>query len=849
MLASHLYLIAIIYRSLEKALRVHDAACYGFRLKLRSPLPYLPDFLSTRNSDRCPEHFSRVAFFFFAALILHPAPAFCQTAAHPAQANMPSRNEIWMSGLKQESNSEWKYFRGEAKIQTSEILISADQIDYNSDTDWAYARGHVHMEHFSTGDKINADHAEYNLRTEEGKFYVVDGTAPAKIMTSPGVLTTSNPFSFKADWAERIQNRYILHHGFVTDCKMPKPWWTFQAPVFDIIPGERAIARHTLFRLRGVPILYLPYFFRPLGRNPRRSGFLTPNFGHSSFYGYMYGAGYYWAMSRSYDMTGVVQYFTQRGPAFTYDFRGKPNEVTDFNFNLYDVDDRGIPAGGGQRLKQGGLEFEITARTQILGFTGRLDYNYLSTYLFRQAFSYSFTSAISNQLTSVGFLQRHFEHDAYALDIDVDREQLYESITQLNQNQNQVIIQHMPSVEFFGRDQRILSGPLPVWFSFDATDGLLTRSEPTRTETLGSPSEFFRTGAVNRLDLRPRVATAFSFKDFSLEPSVTFGATAYGNSYAVNSTSYTPIGACGGYPSCPPNPTTTASLANANLFRKDADFMLDLRLPSIERVFTPPQWMHLGAKLKQVIEAEATYEYLTGIDQFERIIHFDATDIVSNTNQLTVSLTNRLYRKDKNGNVSEVLTWRLAQARYFDPTFGNAVIPGARNVVLATDEITPFAFLDGPRNYSPVVSSLIVNPYPFLSLEWHADYDPLRGKFVDNAYSASVRHGKYFGSLGETSISTNPVLVAQANQMLFGGGYGSANRKGWNAAVSVDYDLLLNRRLYEFIQTSYNTDCCGFSFQIRRINIGIRDENQYLFSFSVANLGTFGSLQKQERIF
>jgi hypothetical protein len=37
--------------------------------------------------------------------------------------------------------------------------------------------------------------------------------------------------------------------------------------------------------------------------------------------------------------------------------------------------------------------------------------------------------------------------------------------------------------------------------------------------------------------------------------------------------------------------------------------------------------------------------------------------------------------------------------------------------------------------------------------------------------------------------------------------------------------------------------------QLRRTNIGFRDESQYLFSFSVANLGTFGTLQKQERIF
>ena len=103
--------------------------------------------------------------------------------------------------------------------------------------------------------------------------------------------------------------------------------------------------------------------------------------------------------------------------------------------------------------------------------------------------------------------------------------------------------------------------------------------------------------------------------------------------------------------------------------------------------------------------------------------------------------------------------------------------------------------------------------------------------------------------MGETAISTNPLLVPQANQISFSGGMGNTNRRGWNAAAAVDYDVLLHKRLYELTQVSYNTDCCGFSFQLRRFNIGVRDENQYLISFSIANIGTFGTLQKQERIF
>jgi LPS-assembly protein len=803
-------------------------------------------FVCNRIIGFCLEHFSCKLFVALVLIVFGTTfEVQGQTAARRIKADLPAQDEIQMKGVINESDGSIRHLRGNAEVETSEMIISADEIDYDSDTAWANARGHVHLEHFATGDKINADHAEYNLQTEEGKFYVVDGTSPAKIMTSPGVLTTTNPFYFKAVWAERIRDRYILHHGFLTDCKIPKPWWIFQAPVFDIVPGDRAIARHTLFRVKRVPVFYLPYFYRPLGKNPRQSGFLTPNFGHSTFYGYMYGGGYYWAVNRSYDMTGVVQYFTQRGPAVTYNFRGKPTTTTDFNFRYYSVFDRGLVQQDGSKIKEGGREFSLTARTQFWGFTGRLDYNYLSSYLFREAFSYSFATAIFNRIGSVGYLQRRFDSDAYTLSIALQRDQTYQAITYINQRPNQVVIQKLPSIEFSSRDQPVVGGKLPVWFSFGSSVAVLDREEPTgaNTELGGPPAQVFRSGPVGRVDIEPHVNTAFSFKGFSLMPGINFAVTDYTSQYTQNTTTYN-LNGCGA--TCP---STTVNTATANLLRKNADFTLDLRLPTVERVYTPPKWLHLGTKVKHVIEGQATYEYVTGVDEFQKIIHFDETDIVSNTNQLTISLTNRLYKKDKDGKVSEFITWKLAQARFFDPTFGGAVLPGARNIVLASQDFSPYPFLDGPRTYSPIVSSVIVNPYAFLAVEWRAEYDPLRKKIIDQTVGTSIRYSKYFVGMSETAISTNPLLVPQANQINYGGGYGNSNGKGWNGAINVLYDLYLGRTVFETITGAYNTDCCGFSMQLRRINFGIRDENQYLFSFSVANIGTFGSLQKQARGF
>ena len=834
----------------------------GLRLISPTAKKLISFFVSNRKGDLCLEHFLLKLFFLINFLVLHTLSA--QTVVKPQKADLPPEDEIWYGAVDQQiSESEWKYLKHSARIRTTEMTISADEIDFNSDTAWAIARGHVRLEHYATGDILNADHAEYNIRTEEGKFYAVNGTSPSKILTSPGVLTTTNPFYFQAMWADRIKSRYVLHNGFITDCKMPKPWWKFKSPQFDVVPGENAKARNAILLVHHVPVLFLPYFYRPLGRNPRQSGFLTPNIGNSSRYGYLIGAGYYWAINRSYDADYVLQYFTLRGPASTVNFRGKPNDVSDFNFSLYSVADKGEVTQGGARvidgngnpIKQGGTQFELTGRTQILGFTAKIDFNYLSSFTFRQTFSNSYNGALSSEVSSIGFMQRHFNHDIDTLNFVFQRDQLYESAQPLTQPANDVVIQKLPSIEFLGRDQQINTS-FPLWFSFTSTAGLESRQE---SDLLADNIHYFYLNTHNmpRIDVDPKLSSSFKIGGFSFNPSVSIGLTDYGKDYSTNSTTFfTPLAApggpspCGGYPACPPQATAyNVTVQSKNLLRHDADFVLKVYAPSIERIFTPPAWTHLGAKLKHVIELNATYEYLTGINHFQNIIHIDQTDILSNTNQLSIELTNRIYKKDKTGNVSEFLNWHISQARYFDPTFGGAVVAGQRNEVLAALELSTYTFLYGPRSYSPIESSLIINPVPFIGFEYRSAYDPLLHKFIDHAISSSYRKSKYSVTVSDTAVTSIPALVPQANQLGFGAAYGNSTRKGLNVGGNVTYDLLLDRRLFTFLQATYNTDCCGFSFQLRRFNFGTRDENQYLFSFSLANLGTFGSMQKQDRIF
>ena len=61
--------------------------------------------------------------------------------------------------------------------------------------------------------------------------------------------------------------------------------------------------------------------------------------------------------------------------------------------------------------------------------------------------------------------------------------------------------------------------------------------------------------------------------------------------------------------------------------------------------------------------------------------------------------------------------------------------------------------------------------------------------------------------------------------------------------------LKVNGTLYP-VQISYNGSCCGLALEYRRIALGqVRTDNQFRVAFIIANIGTFGNLRRQERIF
>ena len=126
---------------------------------------------------------------------------------------------------------------------------------------------------------------------------------------------------------------------------------------------------------------------------------------------------------------------------------------------------------------------------------------------------------------------------------------------------------------------------------------------------------------------------------------------------------------------------------------------MDIRLPVFERV-----WDGGETKWKHVIEPYVDYRFVNGVNDFGRFLRFDEDETLTDTNEIEYGITQRLYRRKGSDDAEEFITWHLSQKYFFDPTFGGALVPGQPNVFQTLDALTPFAFADVARRFSPIVS-------------------------------------------------------------------------------------------------------------------------------------------------
>src|SRR5437660_2288768 len=381
-------------------------------------------------------------------------------ASGKVQLSASEGESVNISSQQQEKNGDVFILRGEVEITFRSYVLHADTITYNADTGEVNASGHISFYGEPHDMHLTASRGTYNIRSQTGKFYDVAGTTGARFRGKNVTLTSSNPLAFSGKEVDKTgESRYVIHNGSVTSCELPHPKWTFSAAKIVVDVGNSARIYNTVFRVKGVPVLYLPFAAPPVEKLGRQSGFLVPTFGTSSRKGTIFGDSFYWAINRSMDDTIGAEYFSSRGWALNDSFRARPSQQSYVNFDYFGVMDRGIP-GTGQ--DQGGEDIKLNGEAIFpYGFRGVASLNYLSSFVFRLAFTENFTQAVNSEVKSVAFLSKTIE--GFSLNGFASRYQNFQSIN----NGDLVTIFHAPGLEASSVERRL--GHSPLYWSFDTT--------------------------------------------------------------------------------------------------------------------------------------------------------------------------------------------------------------------------------------------------------------------------------------------------------------------------------------------------------------------------------------------
>jgi LPS-assembly protein len=781
----------------------------------------------------------RTLFFVTAVfLLLGAVPAqnaFAQQPRFPSNKGGVANLEAKTQGRKGDISTA----DGDVDIHYEDTRLRADHVEFNGKTYEAIATGHVLLDYGN--EHLEADEAHYNVSTGHGLFHNVHGTIKIERRPNPQLLISDNPLYFDARDVERFPaDIYLIHQAWITICDPAHPKWQFFAPNARIRLDKTVALVNANFRLFRVPLIWFPYVTAPAGRRSRASGILIPDVGQSSRKGFILGDAFYLAPNPWMDATLGVQFMSRRGVQERGSFRAKPFENTSIEYTYFGVDDRGLLNPDGTRSPQGGEQQRLEMQSLLPGgWRFVTDYNHLSSLTFRLAFADSFGEAVNSEVRSATFLTNNFR--GFSLNFaGLDDKSfltlpIAATLTTPAVPATSVTIRNLPEARFGSVEQSPWNNA-PIYFGFDSFAGVIYRSDQNI-----QTSNF-----VDRYQFAPRVTVPLHFGAWlGVTTSAAFRTTRYGDSY-----------------------NSAGAVSSASISRNTGELTVELRPPTLERFFerASPKKDKTGHRYKHTIEPAITYRYVTGVDHFADFIRFDSDTTLSNTSEVEYGFTQRLFRKDGDGQPQELISWRIVQKHYFDPTFGGAIVNGQRNVLDAFDSISPFAFAFGPRNWSPIVSDLLITPGGPYDLEQILHYDPQIQRLVTIGTLLKVKpYREFFVTTAFFRLNDNPVLSdlplqpppllplfqqPLSNQIRALVGYGNETRKGINLITGVGYDFENKTLQNQIVQLSYNGNCCGLAVEYRRINLGqVRTENQFRISFILANIGTFGNLRHQERIF
>lgn len=693
---------------------------------------------------------------------------------------------------------------GNVTIVCDDAQLFADEVEYYEATHILKARGHVNF--IEGTQRITADHLEFDTKTKLGTFYQAQG-----IMTISGRPDRSGMFApadadayFYGEVIEKTgPDTYKFKNGVLTTCVQPTPRWEIEGSRVVLVRDRHALLRNAVFRIKDVPVFYLPWFYYPISKSGRQTGFLMPSYGHDSFRGQTFSEAFFLVLGRSQDATLHYEYASKSGSGYGGQYRyiqapGSDGNITTSIFNGKDAADP---------LLQ-------TRRKAIVG-------------------------TMVQRLPGNWFLRGNVNYTD-----NVQARQLLQQDLLLSSDSSR-----SAGANLYGSIGRVgITGEASILDRFTPVDGKLVGS---RSGTLPHINVAWPSAPIGKSKIYFNMAgdfSAFVRQDEIGVPEKNRGLFRFD----THPTLRAPIGSL-------PYLSATATVGleftywseqlNADniqltdpLTRRLADMRLDVRGPVFSKIFDTPG-SHYATRWKHVIEPTFSVWRLTAFDGVNKVSKNDGIDyIVGGTTNLTYGLANRLLAKRPSpsgpAQAVEVASISISQTYYSLP--------------LAATADTSIAAQQAPSPFSPVV--ILVNVQPTTRFNTNATLY-YNGKFnqfesatagagiVSTALNANLSWSKTFLVAGLTGHDNKDLLY----QTLNASAVYRAPDNHLSGRFLWSYDFQNKRRMQQGAVVSYMSQCCGVAVEYQTRYVGSLTPSQqynrtFNLSFTLAGIGSFSNL-------
>lgn len=697
---------------------------------------------------------------------------------------------------------------GQVQIECPQMGFFADLIDIFTEPELRLvASGNVVFT--NPEGRIAAERVEFNVANGTGTFHQASGLLSLGDEVDRAQFGGQDPdVYFYGDTIEKLEGRrYRLTRGGFTTCVQPTPRWEVTSGSVLIVLDHYAIARHTLLRVKGVPLMYLPVLYYPIKNEDRATGFLLPTYGTSTLRGQSLSNAFFWALGRSQDATFFHDWFTNVGQGAGAEYRYVASQGSYGNFRFYRLDQRQAEfrqAGRVARLPaQSAYQFNGTGN-QTLGTAIRL----------HQRIDYT-TSIVTQQLYQQNLYQasnatRTIEGGMTGTWGGVTANALFQRTETFTGETTSQLYGSTPRLTAAVAPQRVFG--LPVYASVNNEFSYLPFRQITNGRITSDRS-------LSRFDVLPTARAALSRLTF-----LTFNTSAsYRTTYYSRSAS------------------TRGQVIAEPLVRQYLTLRTDVVGPVFAKIWDTPENTY-SERMKHLIEPTFALEYIPAIGNASRVLTLvDQSDVVLGaTTRFTYGINNRwLYRARTTdgspGSTVQFLTVGVQQTYYMTPRASlndtQYVSTGfrSRSVELSdmavTAKVTPSAKLDSTTRVEYDVHG------QGLHVLTTGGTTQIAGSSTTVSYSRQRRNRT---AKPESSLSWSTAL-----NLLQGRARGM---------YGLTWDIGRAGVLNQSVGFSYLAQCCGIQAEFQKFKFPqsvagfpIPSDRRFNVSFILAGLGTFSN--------